>query len=145
MTLPAPPPDTVIVVREAAPEAAAAPAGTRETLCLATGIGVEVSVTASGDTLLGPSWISVADLRPGLVFAGSYAEGREWFITDEPFRFENREYARMDGNGRPNCAEIVQVGEYGGVAVFADRSAERPFEMVYVPLRPGIWRTYRRR
>lgn len=145
VTLPAPPPDTVIVAREAAPEAAAAPAGTRQTLCLATGFGVEVSVTAAGDTLLGPSWVSVADLRPGLVFAGSYAEGREWSVTDDPVRFENRGYARTDGEVRLNCAEIVQVGEYGGVAVFADRSAERPFEIVHVPLRPGIWRTYRRR
>lgn len=145
VTLPAPPPDTVIVVREAAPEAAAAPGGTRQTLCLATGTGVEVSITAAGDTLVGPSWVSVADLRPGLVFAGRYSEGREWFIRDEPVRFGNREYAPTHVDVRFDCAEIVRVGEYGGAAVFADRSAERPFEMVHVPLRPGIWRTYRSR
>ena len=145
VTLPAPPPATVIVVREAAPEVAEAPVGTRDSLCLATGIAVHVSTTAAGDTLLGPSWVSIADLRPGLVFAGSYAEGREWFMANEPVHFEDREYARTNGEVRLNCAHIVRVGEYGGVAVFADRSAERPFEIVHVPSRPGIWSTYRRR
>ena len=94
VTLPAPPPDTVVVVREVAPETANVPEGSPETLCLATGVGVSVRVTAAGDTLVGPPWVSIGDLRPGLVFAGSYAEGREWFTADEPVRFEDREYTR---------------------------------------------------
>lgn len=145
VTLPAPPPDTVVIVREIAAAAAAAADGTSETLCLATGTGVGVRVTPAGDTLVGPSWASIKELRPGLVFAGSYAEGRQWFIADEPIRLEGREFAWTDGDVRLNCDEIVRVGEYAGVPVFADRAAAPPFEIVHVPLRPGIWRTYRRR
>jgi len=145
VTLPAPPPDTVVIVRETGPGAAEAPAGTPETLCLATGIGVEVRITAYGDTLAGPSWTSIGDLRPGLVFAGSYAEGREWFIAGEPLRVAGREYVRTDEDSRLNCDDIVRVGDYGGVAVFADRTAVPPFETVHLPLRPGTWRAYRLR
>ncbi|MDE2973253.1 MAG: hypothetical protein OXU64_00845 [Gemmatimonadota bacterium] len=144
VTLPAPPPDTVVVVREVAAEAAGAPEGTPETLCLATGVGVGVRVTNAGDTLVGPSWVSVGELRPGLVFAGGYAGALEWFLADEPLRFEDREYSRTDEDVRPNCDDIVRVGDYRGVAVFADRSAEPPFEILHVPVRPGVWRTYRR-
>ena len=145
VTLPAPPPDTVVIVREVAPEAADVLVGTPETLCLATGIGLSVWVTTAGDTLVGPSWASVRELRPGLVFAGSYAEGREWFIRDEPVRFEEHEFVGTEGLVRLNCDRIVRIGEYAGVPVFTNRSAEPPFETLYVPLRPGIWRTYRRR
>ena len=143
VTLPAPPPDTVVIVREVAAEAGV-PGGTPETLCLATGVGVGVRVTGAGDTLVGPSWVSVGELRPGLVFAGGYAGALEWFLADEPLRFEDREYSGTDEDVRPNCDDIVRVGDYRGVAVFADRSAEPPFEILHVPLRPGVWRTYRR-
>ena len=142
VTLPAPPPDTVVIVREVAAEALE---GTPETLCLATGIGLSVRVTTAGDTLVGPSWASVSELRPGLVFAGSYAEGREWFIADAPVRFEEHEFVGTEGPVRLNCDRIVRVGEYAGVVIFTNRSAEPPFETLYVPLRPGIWRTYQRR
>lgn len=145
VTLPAPPPDTVVIVREPAPEGRSAPEGTAQTLCLATGIGVDVRISAAGDTLVGPSWVSLGKLRPGLVFAGSYAEGREWFIAGAPVRFREREYVRTDASVRLNCDGIVQVGEYGGVPVFSDRSVEAPFESLHVPFRPGIWSTYRRR
>lgn len=144
VTLPAPPPDTVVIVRDAAPEAAES-AGTSETLCLATGVGVSVRVTAAGDTLVGPSRASLRELRPGLVFAGSYAEGREWFVAGRPVLLGDLEYVRTDGDVRLNCDGIVLAGQYGGVPVFADRRAGPPFGTVYVPLRPGIWRTYRRR
>ena len=145
VTLPAPPPDTVVIVREAGPGAEDGPPGTAETLCLATGIGVDVRIAAAGDTLVGPSRVSIGKLRPGLVFAGDYADGREWFSAGGPVRFEDREYARTDGPVRLNCDEIVPVGMYGGVPVFADRAAEPPFEALHVPFRPGIWSTYRRR
>lgn len=145
VTLPAPPPDTVVVVRETGPEGRGAPEGAAETLCLATGIGVEIRVTIAGDTLIAPSWASVRELRPGLAFAGRYAEGRAWFTADDPVRFEDRDYARTGGDIRLNCGEVVRVGEHGGVPLFADRRAEAPVELLHVPFRPGVWRTYRRR
>lgn len=145
VTLPAPPPDTVVIVREPAPAGRGAPEGIAETLCLATGTGAEIRITPAGDTLVGPSWASVRELRPGLVFAGTYAKARAWFTANEPVRFGDGDYARTEGGVRLNCDEIVRVGEYGDVPLFANRRAEPPYEFLHVPFRPGIWRTYRRR
>ena len=146
VTLPPPPPDTVVIVREGGPEVPReGRGGTPETLCLATGVGVDVRVTATGDTLIGPSWVSISQLQPGLVFAGSYAEGLEWFGAGEPVRFEDRDYVGADSPKRLNCDDVARVGEFQGVALFADRSGEPPFDVLYVPLRPGIWQTYRQR
>lgn len=135
--LPAPPPDTVIVTRE--PEL---PTGTAATICLATGQDVQVIVTAQNDTLVGPTRVSIRTLRPGVVFAGTYAEGRDWFVADQPIVFEERQYLKSGGEVSLNCPDIIRVGEFMGVPLFAMRTAERPFEMLYVPVRPGVWQAY---
>lgn len=137
--LPAPPPDTVIVER-----APPLPTGTPATICLATGQDVQVLISAQGDTLVGPQRVSIATLRPGVVFAGTYAEGRDWFVADQPITFENLEYLKSGGEVGLECAQIMRVGEYQGVPLFALRTAERPFEMLYVPVRPGVWQGYQR-
>ena len=137
--LPAPPPDTVTVTREVAPPL---PTGTTANICLATGQNEQVLITAQGDTLVGPSRISIRTLRPGVVFAGEYAEGRDWFETDQPVTFEDRSYQKSGGEVRLECADIMRVGEFMGVPLFAQRNAARPFQMLYVPVRPGIWQAY---
>ena len=142
VTLPAPPPDTVVVVRQADPEV---PQGTSETLCLATGESVDVRVTAVGDTLVGPPWIPVRELPPGLVFAGTYAEGHDWFGTGEPISFGGGEYVRTGDPSPLNCSEIVRVGEHENVPLFANRGAEAPFTVLHVPVTPSSWQAYRRR
>jgi hypothetical protein len=133
------PPDTVII-REAIQ--AALPEGTPTVLCLATGENVTVYLTAQGDTLVGPRRVSVRELGAGVAFAGEYAAGRDWFVNDQPVRFESREYRRAGGEVGLNCDNIRQVGEFGGVPLFADRSAQSPFERLYVPVRPGVWQPY---
>lgn len=142
VTLPAPPPDTVLVVRQADTEA---PEGTSGTLCLATGESVGITVTAAGDTLIGPPWIPIRELPPGLVFAGSYAEGHEWFGAGQPIRFDGREYVRTGDPSPLNCSEILRVGEHEGVPLFANRGAGTPFVVLQVPVKPGLWQAYRRR
>lgn len=137
--LPAPPPDTVTVEREVAPPL---PTGTPSQICLATGQNAEVLVTSQGDTLVGPDRISIGTLRPGVVFAGTYAEGRDWFENDEAITYEEAEYQKSGGELRLDCADIMQVGTHMGVPLFADRDAERPFESLYVPVRPGVWQMY---
>lgn len=144
--LPAPPPDTVRLpgavrvdtVRVAPP----LPVGTATNMCLATGEVVQVVVTAQGDTLVGPTRISIRTLRPGVVFAGDYAEGRAWFTGDQAVTFETRSYRKSGGELRLECPNIVRVGEFQGVPLFADRTATRPFQTLYVPVRPGIWQAY---
>jgi hypothetical protein len=137
--LPAPPPDTVtITVNEAPP----LPTGTAATICLATGQEAQVLVTAQGDTLVGPGRVSVRSLRPGVVFAGNYAAGAEWFEEDETVTFEERAYQKTGGEVRLNCPEIMRVGEFNGVPLFARRDATAPYQTLYAPVSPGIWQAY---
>ena len=137
--LPAPPPDTVRITREVAPPL---PSGSPARICLATGQNVQVMVTAAGDTLVGPGRVSIDDLRPGVVFAGSYADGAAWFVDDEAVTFERRSYSKSGGEVRMDCGNIMRVGEHTGVPLFAQRNAERPFQTIYVPVRAGVWQAY---
>ncbi len=137
--LPAPPPDTVVVIRTVAPEL---PTGQPTEICLATGNTVEVTVTAQGDTLVGPARVSIESLRPGLVFAGTYARGRAFYEADESIAFGQAPYNKSGAPVRLACDRIVRVGEYMGVALFAIRGGERPAPTVYVPVSPGVWQAY---
>lgn len=137
--LPAPAPDTVVVTREVGRPL---PEGTVSEICLATGAETQIILTAQGDTLVGPERTSIRELRPGVVFAGSYASGQEWFDNDDAFSFENASYSKSGDEVSLRCANIMRVGEHMGVPLFATRTAERPFETLYVPVRPGVWQAY---
>ena len=139
ITLPAPPPDTVIVARAIEPSG---PAGTPATLCLATGGNAQVFLTEAGDTLVGPDRVPLGELGPAVALAGSYAEGLDWFVRDEVINFSGRSY-RQQGAPRPaDCGDIVRAGWQGGVPLFAERFAELPYDLLYVPVRPGVWIRY---
>jgi hypothetical protein len=137
--LPAPPADTVIVTRDVTPPL---PTGQPAAICLATGEEIQVLVSAQGDTLVGPQRVAIQTLRPGVVFAGTYAQGRDWYTADQPVTFEQFEYLRSGGEISLACADIMRVGEFMGVPLFAMRTATRPFETLYVPVRPGVWQAY---
>jgi hypothetical protein len=136
------PPDTVRITREVE---RALPDGTPAMVCLSTGENVEVRVTAQGDTLVGPQRASIRTLRPGVVFAGTYAEGRDWYTSDQQITFERLRYNKSGSDASLDCGQIMRIGEHMGVPLFAMRSADRPFETMYVPVRPGVWRGYIRR
>lgn len=137
--LPAPPPDTVVVTREVEPPL---PQGTPTQICLATGENVTIYITPQGDTLVGDRRVPVGALGPGVAFAGEYADGVAWYVADEPIQFEDREYLRSGGNVGLDCANIMRVGEYQGVPLFANVGATSPYETLYVPVRPGVWQAY---
>lgn len=137
--LPAPPADTVIVTREVGRPL---PEGNPASICLATGQDVDILLTAQGDTLVGPDRTSIRTLRPGVVFAGTYADGRAWYTNDESIVFEEASYDKSGGEVSLQCPNIMRVGEHMGVPLFVMRNAERPFETVYVPVRPGVWQAY---
>ncbi len=137
--LPAPPPDTVIVTREVGRPL---PEGNPASICLATGQDVDILLTAQGDTLVGPDRTSIRTLRPGVVFAGTYAEGRAWYTNDESISFEDASYDKSGNEVSLQCPNIMRVGEHMGVPLFVMRNAERPFETLYVPVRPGVWQAY---
>lgn len=137
--LPAPAPDTVEVIREVGRPL---PEGTPANICLATGSDVEIMLTAQGDTLVGPDRTSIRELRPGVVFAGAYADGRAWFENDESINFEDAQYDKSGDPVSLQCPNIMRVGEHMGVPLFTMRNAERPFETLYVPVSPGVWQAY---
>jgi len=137
--LPAPPPDTVEVSRTGPP-----PLGTgRSTeICLASGVAIDVLVLATGDTLVGPDRVPLDNLRPGLVFAGTYADGLPFYEAGEPVSLEERRYGKVGGLLDLACGDMVQVGEFAGVPLFAERGSTRPPDRLYVPVRPGLWHGY---
>lgn len=137
--LPAPPPDTIVVTREVAPPM---PQGTPTEICIATGENVTIYLTPQGDTLVGPNRVSVSSLGPGVAFAGEYADGRGWFEADDPIEFDEREYVQSGGEIGLDCGNIMRVGDYDGVPLFADVGASSPYETLYVPVRPGVWQAY---
>ena len=142
---PPPPPqirvDTVIVTREVAPPL---PEGTPARVCLSTGYPMPILISASGDTLVGERRVRVQDVRPGLVFEGSYAAGKPW-IDKGQFTFERRTYTKFGTRNALDCDMLKQIGEYDGIPLFADVGAKSPVETIQVPLGPGVWQAFRNR
>ncbi|MEM7415362.1 MAG: hypothetical protein AAF389_07695 [Gemmatimonadota bacterium] len=138
--IPPPPPDTVVVRVGEAPRLEGQPT----TLCLSTGRNVEVHVTAAGDTLVGPMGTPLRQLRPVVDFAGAYAGSAFWYQNGEPMTFEGQTYQRSDEVFPIDCDQLLRVGRYEGVPVFAVLSASRPFSMLFVPVTPGLWIRYER-
>jgi len=139
--IPPPPADTVVVEIGLEPPP---PEGEEITVCLSTGRGVSVTVTAQGDTLVGPSGVPVDSVRPALEFAGVYASGAFWYENGDPIVFEGRAFGRSPDAFPVDCEQILRVGVYEGVPVFSDRAAERPLVVLFIPVRPGMWQRYER-
>ena len=118
--------DTVVITREVAPPV---PEGRPSMVCLASGQNVEVRVSAVGDTLIGPRRVRLADLGPAIGFVGSYAAGESWFTQDQTLTLNRRAFSKF---GQPES----------GVNVFADVAAGEPFNVLYVPVRPGVFQSY---
>lgn len=135
VVLPAPPPDTVVVRPHL-------PTGVATTLCLATGASVEVFTTKGGATLVGPRRVPLEELQPAIDFAGTYADGRSWFETEEAIPFDGREFDPSPAPVRLSCDAIRMVSEHMGVPLFVMRNVREPWEVLYVPVRPGVWKAY---
>ncbi|HUF75575.1 MAG TPA: hypothetical protein VMM35_04820 [Longimicrobiales bacterium] len=137
--IPPPPPDTVVVRVEDV-----TPSGEDTEICLATGQNVPIRITQAGDTLVGPDYVSLRSARPLLDFAGTYASGTFWHENGEPITFEGNLFGRAPDTFPIACDQVLRVGVHEGVPLFADVAAERPLSMLFVPVRPGVWRRYER-
>lgn len=136
--IPPPPPDTVIVDARAPAE----PEGEPASICLSTGQSAPVRITAAGDTLVGPGGVPISELRPIVDFAGHYAAGALWYERRDDIQFEGDRFVPVGGPFDITCGEILRVGAYEGIPLFADRDAIRPLEAVFVPVRIGVWQRY---
>ena len=140
--IPPPPPDTVLLGDPSG--TAAAYVGQPASVCLATGQNVPIQITSSGDTLVGTPPVPIRSLRPAMTFAGTYAGSAFWYLDDEVIVFEGGDYGKSDDTFPVDCQQILQVGVYRGVPVFAVVSARRPLEVIFVPVQPGVWHRYER-
>lgn len=140
-----PPPDTVVrldtitITREVEPPL---PEGRLATICLANGQNVDIRISSAGDTLVGPRRVALGDLPPTIGFLGSYAGGEEWFVDDEDVTFENRSFSKFGQPASRDCRGMKIVGDAHGVNLFAEVSASSPFEILYVPVDPGVFQAY---
>ena len=139
--IPAPPPDTVIV-REAT--AVLTPSGEDIEVCLSTGQNILLRVTAAGDTLVGATFAPLRSLRPALTFSGGYAGSAFWYEGNAVITFEGADFGKLPDTFPIDCDQIARVGMNQGVPLFADRAAERPLVVLFVPVRPGVWARYER-
>lgn len=142
---PPPPPqpvvqvDTVTVTREVPPPL---PEGNPTMICLANGQSVNIRVSAQGDTLIGPQRSKLRDLRPVLDFEGNYAGGTSWFVGDDAISMGRRQYQKFGTPMTKRCGDLKIVGAHNGVNLFADANATAPFDLLYVPVSPGIFQSY---
>jgi hypothetical protein len=139
--IPAPPPDTVIV-REAT--SSGPPPGEDIEICLSTGQNIALRVTAQGDTLVAPTFAPLQQLRPAMTFAGGYAAGAFWFDGNAVMTFEGVDFGQTPERFPMDCNQIARVGIHQGVPVFAALAADRPFVILFIPERPGLWARYER-
>lgn len=138
--IPPPPPDTVVV----GARPAVAYAGEPASICLSTGQDVPLRITAVGDTLVGNPPVPIRSMRPGLVFAGTYAGSAFWYLDDEVVIFEGADYRKSEDTFPIDCGQILRVGVFEGVPVFSVLDARRPLEVIFIPVRPGLWQRYER-
>ncbi len=136
--IPPPPPDTV-VVGEAGPPV---PEGEAAAVCLSTGQNAPIRITAAGDTLVGSAGTPISSLRPVVDFAGQYARGADWFERRGEILFENERFVPAGEPFDVDCGQILRVGSYQGVPLFADRAAVRPIEVLFVPVALGVWQRF---
>jgi hypothetical protein len=139
--IPPPPPDTIVVTTGVARPT---PEGTAASLCLSTGRNVPILVTEQGDTLIGPEAVPIRDVRPAMTFAGAYAGDAFWYQDDRVIVFEGADFGKSDDTFPVDCDQILRVGVYEGVPVFAVISVRRPLSVIFIPVRPGVWQRYER-
>ena len=58
--------------------------------------------------------------------------------------FEGSRFGKSSDAFSIDCNQILRVGVYEGIPVFADRAVDRPLVMIFIPVRPGVWQRYER-
>jgi len=96
----------------------------------------QVSATfnpATGDTTVAGTAFSTA--HPAT--APNYAANESWFIQSDSVTFNNTQYVKygVARNVTPNM--LTSAGSVNGIPVFAESSAQEPYQVLYVPIRPG--------
>lgn len=88
---------------------------------------------ATNDTTV--NGIPFAQAHPAT--APNYAAGVNWFIQSSDMSFADREWVKYGVSRVVQPTQLQPAGEFQGTPVFAEAGATAPFEIVYIPVRPG--------
>jgi hypothetical protein len=78
-------------------------------------------------------------------WAGAYAGTAFWYQDGAALVFEGGSFTPSEDTFPIDCRQILRVGVHEGVPLFAVIDASRPFQVLFVPVRPGLWHRYERR
>jgi hypothetical protein len=88
---------------------------------------------ATNDTVIGGQAFSQA--HPAT--APNYAAGANWFIQSDTMAFNQRTWVKFGVTRVIQPPQLQRVGEQMGTPIFAEAGRTAPYEVVYVPVRPG--------
>lgn len=67
----------------------------------------------------------------------NYAGGAAWFIQQDTMVFNERTWVKFGVIRVVQPPQVQRVGENMGTPVFAEAGRQAPYEVIYVPVRPG--------
>jgi hypothetical protein len=99
--------------------------------------GELVLVPLEYNTRTGDTTYQGVPLARAFPLDSAYAEAADWFAASEPIRFDGRTFARYGDPRLLGIGEVMPVGEYRGVGVYAEAGLTGPPAVLYLPVRPG--------
>jgi hypothetical protein len=110
-------------------------ADSMHTCVVRNGTLAEVTIqydTGTGDTLYGGARFAEA-----FPTGPEYAEGAEWYATNEPIPFRGGLLVKYGYPRVLGVNEVTRIGEHRGVGLYAQAGRGKDVEVLYVPVRPG--------
>ncbi|HEU4558940.1 MAG TPA: hypothetical protein VFS20_13865 [Longimicrobium sp.] len=90
------------------------------------------------DATTGDTIVNGRPVREAFPVTAEHAAAAPWFVNNEPITFRGRRYVRYALPRTLGPADVVPVGTYQGVTVFAEPGFEdaRVFEVLFLPVTP---------
>ena len=66
-----------------------------------------------------------------------YAAGAAWYINSGPFTYQGNRYVKYGLPRVLGVTEVSRVGHADGIPIFSEAGGSAPYEVLYVPVRPG--------
>src|SRR5215218_8902633 len=94
------------------------------------------NVQATYNTRTGDTTVNGRSPREAFPDGPEYAGGANWYVNNEPVTADRRRLVKYGLPRVLGATEVVKVGTYLGVPLFAEPSAPRPLTVVYAPVTP---------
>jgi hypothetical protein len=110
-------------------------------VCVIQGNGLAtidaIYVPSRGDTLVTVNGERRAFAAAHPTTTPDYAGGEAWFVNNSSISFSGGDYVRVELARVMDPSQLVRVGDYRGVGVFAERGSDATQPVVFIPVRPG--------